>query len=115
MPDAELARNTLDAAGIPCYLDLRDVAKEDPGSYREPTQQVKLVVPGKFNMHAASVLERDIYNQEFEDQWRTHLEVLSDDELRAVSPEKAFCGLFDRIERVTRVYRDEVARRRAGE
>jgi hypothetical protein len=28
-----------------------------------------------------------------------------------MSPEVAFCGLFDRIDRVTRAYEDEIARR----
>ena len=45
-------------------------------------------------------------------EWKTHLEALSDDDLRAMSPQFAFCGLFDRIERVNRVYDEEVARRR---
>jgi len=29
-----------------------------------------------------------------------------------MSPETAFCGLFDRIERVRRAYEEELARRR---
>lgn len=28
-----------------------------------------------------------------------------------MSPEAAFCGLFDRVERVTKAYDDEIARR----
>jgi hypothetical protein len=70
------------------------------------------MVPGKLNLRATSVLEREIFNQEFEDDWKTHLEALSDADLRAMNPQVAFCGLFDRIERVNRVYDEEIARRK---
>jgi hypothetical protein len=60
---------------------------------------------------ATSVLERDIFNPEFEEDWRTHLEALSDQEIRVLNPKAAFCGLFDRIERVTKAYNQELARR----
>jgi len=69
------------------------------------------VVPGNFNMQATSTLERDLFNQEFEAGWKGYLEVLSDDELLEGSPETILCGLFDRIERVTKAYEEEVARR----
>ena len=32
-------------------------------------------------------------------------------DLRAMNPEVVFCGLFDRVERVIRVYDEEIARR----
>jgi hypothetical protein len=48
---------------------------------------------------------------EFEADWKSHLETLSDEDLRAMNPEAAFCGLFDRVERVNRVYDEEIARR----
>lgn len=69
-------------------------------------------VPGGLNLQAASVLDRDIFNTEFEAEWKTHLETLSDDELHTMNPQEAFCGLFDRIERVTRAYAEEIARHR---
>jgi hypothetical protein len=78
------------------------------------THQWRLLVPGDLNLRAASVLDRDIFNPDFEKQWRTHLEGLSDDEIRTVNPKVAFCGLFDKVERVTRVYNEEMARRRMG-
>ena len=59
-----------------------------------------------------SVLERESFNSEFEAGWKTHLEALSDEELRAMNPKVAFCGLFDRIARVNRVYDEEIARRK---
>jgi hypothetical protein len=69
-------------------------------------------VPGNLNLRAMGVLERDIFNPEFVAQYETHLETLSDDELREMNPELVFVGLFDRIERVTKAYEDEMARRR---
>ena len=69
-------------------------------------------MPGNLNLRATSVLDRDIFNQEFEATWRTHLETLSDAELRKMSPQVVFCGLFDRVERVTNAYADELVRRK---
>jgi hypothetical protein len=52
-----------------------------------------------------------MFNQEFEEIWRTHLKILSDRDFAAMTPKTAFCGLFDKIERVTRVYEEERRRR----
>jgi hypothetical protein len=101
------ARSVLEAAGIPCHLELTD----EPEQNTPATQRWRLLVPGNANLQATSTLERDLFNHEFENGWKTYLEVLSDDELLAVSPETVLCGLFDRIERVTRTYEEEVARR----
>jgi hypothetical protein len=70
------------------------------------------MAPANLNLRAMSTLQRDIDNQEFEAMWKTQLEALSDSELHATNPEIVFCGLFDRIERVNKVYEEEVARRR---
>ena len=102
------ARDALEAAGIPCHLDLIPEEKSDT---RTPTHRWRLTVPGNLNLHATSVLDRDIFNAEFEAEWRAHLETFSDEELRAMTPRSAFCGLFDRVERVTRAYDKEMARR----
>ncbi len=109
--DMANARDVLEAADIPCYLDLYEIPKTTTAS-RAPTHLWRLLVPGEFNQRATSVLDRDIFNQEFEAEWRTHLETLSDDELREMKPEVAFCGLFDRVERVTKAYEEEIGRRR---
>jgi hypothetical protein len=108
-PDVADARDVLEADGIPCHMELVKVPEEK--SISRVTHQLRLLVPGNLNLQATSVLERDIFNVEFEAEWRTHLETLSDEELREISPQIAFCGLFDRIERVTRAYADEIARR----
>jgi hypothetical protein len=70
------------------------------------------MVPGDLNQRGTSVLERDVFDPEFEAEWKAHLETLSTEELRAMKPEIAFCGLFDRVERVTRAYAQEIARRK---
>jgi hypothetical protein len=110
-PEIANAREALEAAGIPCYLDLSD-QEEEPRDPR-PMKIWRLMVPGNLNQHATSILERDIFNTEFEAEWRTHLEMLSDEELRAMDPKLAFCGLFDRAERVTRAFDEELARRQS--
>jgi hypothetical protein len=105
------AQNVLEAAGIPCYLDLSELPETDLAAPR-PTHLWRLMVPFNLNLHATSVLDRDIFNQDFETAWRTNLEALSDEELRAAKPEVAFCGLFDRVERVISAYDEELARRK---
>ncbi len=109
--DMANAQEVLEAAGIPCYLDLYEIP-EDNNPSPSPTHIWRLRVPGNLNLRATSILERDVFNQEFEAQWRTHLETLTDEELRGMKPEVAFCGLFDRVERVTTAYAEEIRRRR---
>jgi hypothetical protein len=110
-PDAANARDVLEAAGIPCHLELVELPEEDH-SAPPPTHQWRVLVPGQLNMRATSVLERDIFNADFEAEWKAHLEVFSDRELRAMNPKTVFCGLFDRIERATRAYNEELSRRK---
>jgi hypothetical protein len=109
-PDITSARDALEAAGIPCYLELSEIPEEEAAP--KPTHLWRLMVPGHLNLHATSVLERDVFNADLEAEWRTHLETLSPEELLAMDPQVVFCGLFDRIERVTKAYDDEIARRK---
>ena len=102
---AEIARNVLEDDGIPCYSDL---VTDDP----DMTNRWRLRVPGKLALRATSVLEREIQNPELEAEWKTHLESLSDQELREMNPQITYAGLIDRIERVTRAYDEEIARRK---
>ena len=104
------ARDALEAAGIPCHIELSEIPETNDAS-PPPTHLWRLLVPGNLNLRATSVLERDIFNHDFEAEWQAHLEMLSDEELRGMKPEVAFCGLFDRVERVTRAYDEEIARR----
>ena len=111
-PEIANAREALEAAGIPCYLDSSVPPEEEP-SPQKPIRLWRLMVPGNLNQRATSILERDIFNPDFEAEWKTHLEMLSDEELRAMDPKVAFCGLFDRVERVTRAFDVEIARRQS--
>ncbi len=106
---AATARDTLIAAGIPAYLEMC----EDPpdAAHAEPVRRWRVLVPGNLNLQATSVLECEIFNRDFEVQWRAHLGALSDDELQQASPEIAFGGLMDKLERATRAYDEELARR----
>ena len=111
-PDAALnARAALEDAGIPCSLELCEIPPEKSLAPDE-THRWMLMAPEKLNVRATSVLQREIDNPEFEAGWRTLLENLSDEELRAMTPQVALCGLFDRIARANRVYDEEVARRK---
>jgi hypothetical protein len=101
------ARHALEDAGIPCHLELI----EEPGDDGRPMHRWRVLVPGKLIHRATSVIDRDIFNPEFEAQWRAHLEILSDDELRVMEPQYAFCGLYDRLERINRAYDEELRRR----
>lgn len=107
---AQNARDALNAAGIPCYLEYAELP-EEPENDPPSSYEWRVLVPGNLHLQAMSILDRDIFNQEFEDEWRTHLGMLCDSEVRELIPENCFCGLFDRIERINRVYAEELARR----
>jgi hypothetical protein len=109
--DALDARNALEAAGVPCYLHLAEMPPET-SLLPYGTHRWRLMTPGKLYLRATSILEREIANPEFEAGWKSQLEALSDEELRAMKPQVVFCGLFDRIARVNRVYDEEIARRK---
>jgi len=64
------------------------------------------------NFEAESVLDKEIFNREAEAMWKTHFQTLSDEELQAVDLEVLVAGLKDRIERVTRAYKEELKQRR---
>lgn len=110
-PEAADARHVLLEAGIPCHLELQEI---NPGeaAQQESRHQWRIMVPGNLTLRATSELDRQIFNEDFEAEWKSHLEAFSDNELRAMHPQVAFGGLFDRIERVTRAYNEELARRR---
>jgi hypothetical protein len=110
--DAEGARDLLEAAGIPCYIDVQKADRSE-GDTRSQSE-FRLLVPSKLNLEAVSLLDKEIFNAELEAEYRTHFEQLSDEELRAVKPEVLLAGLSDRIERLTRAYTEEMERRRTA-
>jgi hypothetical protein len=105
---AAAARDALEAAGIPCYLDL--YAEPPDETFARAGYRWRLLVPGNLNLRANSVVEQ-ISNAEWEEVWKTHLELLSNADLRAMTPQFVFCALFDRVERANRVYEEEIERR----
>jgi hypothetical protein len=107
--DADKVRSVLQAAGIPCYVDVCEDPPDEVAS--GAVHRWRVSVPGRLSMRATSILDRDIFNDEFEAIWRTHLEMLTDQELSDAEPKEIFCGLFDRIERVVTSYNDELSRR----
>ena len=109
-PDAARAHDVLVAAGVPCYLSLvsPDPGNEDSSRFDE----YRVLVPESLNLKAISVLDREIFNPEMEDDWRNHFAALSDDELRPLKPEVICAGLLDRVARLTRIYNEEIARRK---
>jgi len=111
-PDAARARDALLAAGVPCHLSVSspDRESDDPQAYDE----YRVLVPESLHLKATSVLDKEIFNAQLEADWRAHFASLSEQELREVKPEVVCAGLLDRVDRLTRAYRDEIARRKAG-
>lgn len=110
-PDAARARDALLAAGVPCHLSVSSPEPEsdDPQAYDE----YRVLVPESLHLKATSVLDKEIFNAELEADWRAHFATLSERELREVKPEVVCAGLLDRVDRLTRAYRDEIARRKS--
>ena len=69
------------------------------------------MVPGGLALHATSVLDRDMFNEEKEEAWRNHFEELSDSELQALDPDLFCAGYLDLVARLRRAYDNEIARR----
>lgn len=114
--DAANAREILKAAGIPCHISIHELDPEPPPD--DPPRQFfeyQLMVPGALNLQATSVLDLEIYNADVEAEWAAHFQALSEDELRALSPEVICAGLEDRIMRLKRAYAAEMASRGLAE
>ena len=110
-PDVELAREVLEAAGIPCHVA---VFRSEPDTRRQVWHEFRVMVPGTLTLKATSVLNKEIFNAKSEAEWKAHFEELSDDELRVLDPEVICAGLLDRAKRLKRVYDEEIARRGAA-
>jgi hypothetical protein len=104
--DAQRACAILREAGIPCQAV---TAHEDGGP-----DVLNVIVPGALSLTANSVLDRDWFNEEVEETWRTHFDQLTDKELRSLDVDELCAGLLDRAARLRRVYENALARRGAG-
>ena len=104
-------RTVLEDAGIPCYLELSEMPDENSPQHRRPIyggfwcrEPQRACDQRSGPRHFQSTILRRL--------GEANLESLSDEELREMKPEVVFCGLFDRVERVTRAYDEELARRK---
>jgi hypothetical protein len=95
-PVALKARAILRHSVIPCYITVNQY--QDPGNQDHheddpraadpaPPSLVCVMVPGALALHATSILDREIFNEEKEAEWRNHFEALSDKELSALNPD----------------------------
>jgi hypothetical protein len=105
-PEAAQACDILRAAGIPSHIAVLDA---DPGE--ETFLAYQVMVPGWLSLKATAILDKEMFNAELESTWRSHLEHLSDKELRALHPTDICQGWLDRVERLKRAYREEMERR----
>lgn len=110
--EAENARQVLEDAGIPCQISVEEVEGASRPDDAPPRREYRVMVPGALNMIATSVLDKEVFNEELDANWRAHFEALTDDQLRDVDPDLICAGLADRIERLQRAYYDEIARRK---
>src|SRR5262249_34618290 len=99
--DAERACAILRNAGVPS----RVISEHEEGVTPD---HITVIVPGALSLKAASVLDRDLFNEEMEENWRTHFELLSDEDLLALRSEDLCAGLLDRAARLKRVYEESL-------
>jgi hypothetical protein len=104
------AQVALQAAEIPSHLRRR--RDLDPGGKPEPSESLEVLVPVRLMVHAASILDRELFNDEFETYWRDHLSMLSNKDLMALDPDIFCAGLMDKLARMKRIYADEMAKRK---
>jgi len=101
------ARSILTAAGIPAEIQFRNDESQDPGE----ASLCEVLVPGNLSMYAASVLDKEIFNNEVEEAYRVYFSILSNEELQFADRQLLFAGLEDRLARAKLAYADELARR----
>ena len=106
---AEDARDALENAGIPCCLELYTEAV--PAAPAQQQEEYRLMVPGHLILQAVSVLDKEVFNPQNDDRLSTYFETLSDDELRELDTEILVAGWLDRIDRLKKAYRKELAQR----
>jgi hypothetical protein len=105
---AARAQAVLHAAGIPSQIE---VTREEAGDRSSASRGLNVMVPLALALHAASVLDRDLLNEEYEAEWRAHLTMLSDKNLSMLNPEIFCAGLQDRLTRIKKAYAEEIAAR----
>jgi hypothetical protein len=107
---ASKAQAVLHAAGIPSHLRVSE--DPDTGHSQVPQKLFEVLVPVKFAIHALSILDRDLLNSRFETEWREQLHMLSEEDLVFLDPVIFCAGLIDKVNRMKRVYAEEMAKRK---
>lgn len=107
---ASQAQAVLHAAEIPSHLRV----SEDPDTRHShaPQKLLEVLVPVKYAIHALSVLDRDLHNIRFETEWREQLNMLSKEDLALLDPVIFCAGLIDKVNRMKRIYAEEMAKRK---
>lgn len=110
MERASLAQTVLQKAGIQSRLtSVRETFDDGSGSERT---SVNVMVPIGLALHASSILERDLFNEEHETEWQTQLNAYSDKDLLALDPDIFCAGPLDRAARMKKVYAKEMTKRK---
>ncbi len=103
------AESILASAAIPYFVNATQV---DPVSGSpQPRYRYEVMVPGALHLRAVSLLDQRLFNPELAAEWATHFEMLTDDELSALDLDDLTAGLLDRVERLTKAYEAERAKR----
>ena len=102
--DSEAACAVLRQAHIPYHVAFDEPDGPAPGL-------IRVLVPSLLVLKATSVLDKEIFNQEFAETWRSHLQDLSDRQLRDLRPAAVCAGMLDRAARYRQIYEEELARR----
>jgi hypothetical protein len=106
---ASKAQTALNAAGIQSHL--RVTRELDAGGKPTKFHTLEVLVPVGLMLHAASILDRDCFNDYVESDWRDQLKILSDEDMLALDPDIFCTGLLDRVTRMKKVYAEEMAKR----
>lgn len=105
--DLEQACKILETGDVPYQVNSRD--QED--SQGQPYQMQDVMVPAAWLLLALSILDKEMFNERQEADWRAHLDGLSDEDFATIHIEDLTAGLLDRVDRLQRLYSDELARR----
>jgi len=108
-PKAAQAARILRNAGLPVFLSVRPAEAEAGDT--QPQFEYHVLVPGELSLHAASVLDKEVFNEGIEQTYREYFRGLSDDELQNADTEMLFAGIRDRLKRITKSYKKEMGRR----
>jgi hypothetical protein len=108
---AALAQTVLRQAGIPSHLTVTREPSGDDATHAPEPMSVSVMVPISLALHASGILDRDLFNEQHETEWRIQLRTLSDKDLLALDPGIFCAGLLDRLARIKKAYADEMTRR----